>query len=384
MVNISHPSMKIIQCFIQYILNCTYFAATMAISTKHILFITPAFPESENNSHAVIYFANFIKAYTQVNPQHKISIISLQLPTERKNYQYYDATVYAMGTYGQAKWKKIKTWFEVNKLAKQIHEKNKVSIVHALWLKECAFISNRVAKNLGVKAICTIMGMELQRKNQFLRFLNLKKMNLVFVSPRHYDLHQEQIPKTNKINIIPWGIDQATLFSDLNKKKKYDILFVGFLNDNKNLKLFVQIIENLKKEKPEIKAVVIGDFFNLEEWKKKVKSMNLENQIEFKGILPNNQVLEIMRETKILLHTSHYESLGYVMLEALSQGTFVVSKAVGIAEASDRWFICEEEKDFTSTISDLLRNYKPQIGTAPHSLQNTVKSYSSLYIKHSE
>ena len=355
----------------------------MSIDRKHILIVTPAFPESESKSHSVVYFSNYIKAYSHENPQHKISIISLQLPAERKNYKYFDIDVFALGTYGQAKWKKIKTWQKIMKLAQEINEKNKISIVHALWLKECAFVAERIAKKLKLHSICTVMGMELKRKNQFLRLLDLKKMHLVFVSPRHYSIHRDQVIKTKLIDIIPWGIDHNSVHLDTNHKKTFDILFVGFLNENKNLNLFVEIIKKLKSQRQNIKAIVIGDFFNLDEWKNKIKILNLENQIEFKGLLPNPEVLKIMKNGKILLHTSNYESLGYVMLEALSQGMHVVSKEVGIAENSDHWHICNKQGDFTSTISNILNNYKPLKGTAPVPLHETVGSYTSLYRKYS-
>jgi len=355
----------------------------MASHKTHILFVTPAFPDSESQSHSVVYFANFIKALKKINPDHKVSIISLQLPEKRKDYQWNGIDVHAMGTYGQAKWKKVKTWREVSKLASKIHEKEKISIVHALWLKECAFISNRIASKLKVPNVCTVMGMELRGKNKFLKIINLKKMHLVFVSPRHYELHKNQLNPNTKTDVIPWGIDTQSINTDLNMDKKYDLLFVGFLNDNKNLNLFVDIVEKLKSQNKQLRALVIGDFFNLHEWKHKVEKRNLSRHIEFKGLVPNSEVLELMKQSKILLHTSNYESLGYVMLEALSQGMHVVSKAVGIAQASERWHICEELPDFTSCISNLLRNYEAKFGIVPYSVEDTVGHYLSLYSKYS-
>jgi len=355
----------------------------MASHKTHILFVTPAFPESENQSHSVVYFSNFIKAYQEDYPDHKISIISLQLPEEKKTYLWNGIKVHALGTYGQAKWKKIKTWQEVMSLAKKINKTEKISIVHALWLKECAFVASRIASKLKVYNICTVMGMELQRKNKFLKLFNLDKMHLVFVSPRHLNMHKDQLGTTTKTDVIPWGIDSKTINSTPSKKKKYDLLFVGFLNDNKNLKLFVEVIENLKDHNHQLKALVIGDFFNLKEWKEEVAKKNLEKYIEFKGIVPNTEVLDTMKNSKLLLHPSNYESLGYVMLEALSQGMHVVSKAVGIAEATDRWHICENLPEFTSTISSVLKNYKEMPGITPYKLSDTVKQYASLYSKHS-
>jgi len=354
----------------------------MKILKTHILFVTPAFPESEDNSHTVVYFANFIKAYRLRQPGHKISIISIQLPENKKQYQWFGVDVYALGSFGLSKWKKINIYFYALKLAKQIHQKDKISIIHALWLKQSAFIGKRIAKNLGVHFICTVMGMELRGKNPYLKFFNLRKMHLILVSKRQYNLHKDQCRNTSKIDIIPWGIDKASEYNDMNANRQYDILFVGFLNENKNLNLFVQIISKLKSKNKQIKALVVGDYYNLNQWKARIDKMGLQKQIEFKGLISNKEVLNLMRQSKILLHTATYESLGYVMLEALSQGMHIVSKSVGIAESSDRWWLCQNITDFENAISQILLNYKTISGITPYPLHDTVDSYSSLYSTH--
>jgi len=261
----------------------------------HILFITPAFPESESNSHSVVYFSNFIKAYKNKFPSHKISIISLQLPEVKKKYQWHGTEVYSIGTYGISKLKKLLAWKEVERLAKKINNKERINIIHSLWLKESAFIAKRIARKLHVYHLCTVMGMELKSKNKFLKLINLNKMHLVFVSKRHHNLHQNQLGKNTKSNIIPWGIDSKSIFTESKVKRKYDVVFVGFLNENKNLNLFVNIIQQLKSNNQEIKALVIGDFFNLDKWKQEIINQKLENQIHFKGLIPNDEVLDIRR-----------------------------------------------------------------------------------------
>lgn len=355
----------------------------MTILKTHVLFVTPAFPKSEHNSHTVVYFANFIKAYQQSRPDHKISIISIQLPEKRMQYEWNGINVHALGSYGQPKWKKISTYFMIHKIANQINEHDNITVIHALWLKQSAFVGKSLAKRLGVPLICTVMGMELRGQNPYLKFLDLSKMHLVLVSKRQYTLHKDQLSKTRKIDIIPWGIGQETVYEDQNSKRKYDILFVGFLNENKNLDLFIQIISKLKANNQSLRALVVGDFFNLDEWQAHIKKLDLQGQIEFTGLISNKEVLNLMRQSKILLHTANYESLGYVMLEALSQGMYIVSKNVGIAEKSDRWWICEKLSDFESAIYHILNNYKPISGITPYPLPETVNSYSSLYVKHS-
>ena len=53
--------------------------------------------------------------------------------------------------------------------------------------------------------------------------------------------------------------------------------------------------------------------------------LGLENHLELPGLLPHAQVLEIMSNATVFLHTSHYEGNSTVLMEALYCGCYVVS-----------------------------------------------------------
>jgi hypothetical protein len=86
-----------------------------------------------------------------------------------------------------------------------------------------------------------------------------------------------------------------------------------------------------------------------------------------------------MMRSKILLHTSSFESFGMVFIEALYYGLNIVSKPVGIAEATNRWQICNSDGEFITAIKRFLQNPINHEQVLLHSLEDTVKSYLSLY-----
>ena len=61
----------------------------------------------------------------------------------------------------------------------------------------------------------------------------------------------------DKIFILPNTID-LSLFKNLELKKEYDIVSLGRINEEKHVELIVKIVQELKKKKPNIKAVIGG------------------------------------------------------------------------------------------------------------------------------
>ncbi len=56
-----------------------------------------------------------------------------------------------------------------------------------------------------------------------------------------------------------------------------------------------------------------------------VKELNLESHVEFLGNLPQSKIRELLNRSKLLIHTSQYETFGLVAIEAHSVGVPVVS-----------------------------------------------------------
>lgn len=343
--------------------------------SKHILYITPGFAKAESDTSSVTYFLNFLKELKQKNPNWIVTIITLDYPFEQNKYTWYGSTVYAFGLHQKSKFIKLYTATKVARLVKSIHHETPIDLIHTLWLKQASLLGQYIAKRHHLPIIMTAMGMELIGNNPYLRWIDTKYAQIAYVSKRQYSLSKQNL-LTKSPMIIPWGVRPQKMTS---QNKDIDILFVGYLNKNKNLQLALHVIRKLVLIFQDLKVVVVGDYFNVDVWRSASKQMNLEHNVSFTGMINNDEVIHLMKSSKMLLHTSDYESLGYAMLEALSCGAFVVSREVGIAVESELWKIAKSDADFSRIITSILSNYEVPEAEVNIDIESTIEAYTKLY-----
>ena len=87
-----------------------------------------------------------------------------------------------------------------------------------------------------------------------------------------------------------------------------------------------------------------------------------------------------MAQSKILLHTSKYESFGFVFLEALYSGMQLVSYDVGLAKASENWNVGNNKTELIEACKTFLsieNETKKRIELT--SREATINAYKNLY-----
>lgn len=144
---------------------------------------------------------------------------------------------------------------------------------------------------------------------------------------------------------------------DFRAEKKYDICCVARLTKAKNPFKFVEIIKELVKENPYIKAVWVGDGELKESVIEKIKYESLVNNIELVGFQKNPYIY--MVESNVFLLTSDWEGFGLVVVEALTLGLpCVVSNVGGLKEIVDNKCgkLCVHDNDYIIEIKKLLSN----------------------------
>ncbi len=108
---------------------------------------------------------------------------------------------------------------------------------------------------------------------------------------------------------------------------RYDVAFLGRLSLAKNPDMFIEIIHEAIKRKPDIKAIMIGDGELREEIKSKIKLLGLNENIHMVGFKKNPY--QFLNQAKILLMPSKWEGYGLAAAEALSIGKPVICSDVG-------------------------------------------------------
>lgn len=133
--------------------------------------------------------------------------------------------------------------------------------------------------------------------------------------------------------VLPNLLDNQFSKSNSLFKKKYQFCAVARLHPNKGFDILLKAFSVLYKEKPEVKLILGGDGPERENLQKLAKILNVEEAVTFAGALPRENVRLLMAESACFVLSSHVETFGVVVIEALSQGTPVVATKCGGPES---------------------------------------------------
>jgi len=140
-----------------------------------------------------------------------------------------------------------------------------------------------------------------------------------------------------------------------------DLLYVGRFSEEKNVQILIKALRKLKNDFPEIKLNLIGSGPEEEKLKKMVKIFKLEKNVQFLGHLKREEIFSLYQTHKILVLPSKIESLGLVIVEALSQNLVPITrKTYGPEEVlnDERFSFSGNENELYEKIKDVLRNYE--------------------------
>lgn len=134
-----------------------------------------------------------------------------------------------------------------------------------------------------------------------------------------------------------------------------DVIWVGRLSGEKNPIFFLDIIAETKKEKPHIKAVMIGDGQLRQSCRDRIREQGLQENVIMTGFQENPYVY--MKQAKMICIPSHWEGFGLSALEAMALGKPVVaSPAGGLCQlVNDKCGkLCSTQEDFVREIIQLM------------------------------
>ena len=172
----------------------------------------------------------------------------------------------------------------------------------------------------------------------------------------------------NKIKKITPGLDRKIFTPDLNLPRENIFLSIGRIQEQKRQLETIKFLNNFRKIDNNFLCYFIGgpsgksgdDY--LAELKESVKEFNLESHVEFLGNLPQTKIKGFMNKSKLLIHTSQYETFGLVAIEANSMGVPILSINTGslieIIENNNNGYFAEDFTDnhANNFVKDLLND----------------------------
>ena len=160
--------------------------------------------------------------------------------------------------------------------------------------------------------------------------------SLVLVSKELYNLYKEN-NKNDKLKLfyIPNIVDSVpTSKSKLNNKK---IVSVGRLVEVKGFGDMIDVMKLVHEKDKDITLEIIGDGDLYDHLDQKIKDNNLNDVVTLSGFKDKEYINNSLVNSSLFLLTSHSESFGIVVIEAMAAGvpTVAFSSAEGLRELID-------------------------------------------------
>ena len=289
-----------------------------------LLWITPGFPGSddEHNCLPVLQLLALVLQKRGV----QLKIIALGYPHHTRPYSWHGMPVRSCdGRYAHLM--RFWNWRRAAGYAEAWHQEKPFDAVHSFWLGPAWVRGKKLAKRWSVPHVCTLMGQDILPSNRYLKFLKTgDEMALTAVSHFQKDFFFQKTGITAG-HVVPWGIDAPEPMPE--SARDIDVIGAGSLIGLKNWDLWLETVALVSQMHPDLKAVLCGDGSEKTRLKNKATALGLN--VTFAGEMPRPEVLALMRRSKVFLHTSTYESFGFVLVEAAAHGCRLVSTPVGIA-----------------------------------------------------
>ncbi len=173
-----------------------------------------------------------------------------------------------------------------------------------------------------------------------------------------------QLNGKKKFLFLPNGVDIDTFFPFNCKKQDY-IIYAGLLGHAQDLESPILAMDDIK-DRYDLKFKIVGDGDKREDLERLVKSKNLEDVVEFEGLVPREKIPEFLSRAKIgLAPIKGIESLDYAVpskiFEYMACELPYISSGIGevqrLTEESNAGVVAENNPEsFARKLSYLLEN----------------------------
>jgi glycosyltransferase involved in cell wall biosynthesis len=131
--------------------------------------------------------------------------------------------------------------------------------------------------------------------------------------------------ESERIHIIPNGIDIERIERIVPSSDGCDILFAGRLIKEKNMDMLLEAINHLQKVVPDIMCHIIGDGPEKERLIGLAGERGLLDNVKFFGFMGYDEIIACMKSSKLLVLPSSREGFGMVVIEAFACGVPVIT-----------------------------------------------------------
>ena len=233
--------------------------------------------------------------------------------------------------------KKEKYLVDFRKKLDETFDLKSFDVIHAhYWLS--GLVAKQIANELNLPLIFTShsLGIFLDGYNKErvdCEKLVMSASNIVTASSifEEFMISENYTIDKNKIKKITPGVDKEIFVPELNIERENIFLSIGRIQEQKGQMETINFLDYFRKVENNFKCYFIGGPSGksgeeyLQILKDTVKNLSLESHVEFLDNLPQIKIKELLNKSKLLIHTSKFETFGLVAAEANVMGVPVLT-----------------------------------------------------------
>ena len=184
-----------------------------------------------------------------------------------------------------------------------------------------------------------------------------------------------------KIEIMPNGIDTKIFHTNVVKKSKM-ILFSGVMYNHRGIDVLLNAAPTVIKKIPEVKFVLLGDGPELDNLKKIAENLKIEKNIEFKGWIKRDKVMNYLADASIAIGplrstTVTKNALPIKVLEYMASSLPILSQKDTLANDvlvdDENGYSVTDPEDLATKIVHILENNEKRIKMGTKSYEMSLK-----------
>jgi len=184
-----------------------------------------------------------------------------------------------------------------------------------------------------------------------------------------------------KIEIMPNGIDTKIFHTSVVKKSKM-ILFSGVMYNHRGIDVLLNAAATVIKKIPEVKFVLLGDGPELDNLKKIAENLKIEKNIEFKGWVKRDEVMNYLADASIAIGplrstTVTKNALPIKVLEYMASSLPILSQKDTLANDvlvdDENGYSVTDPEDLATKIIHILENNEKRIKMGTKSYEMSLK-----------
>jgi glycosyltransferase involved in cell wall biosynthesis len=156
--------------------------------------------------------------------------------------------------------------------------------------------------------------------------LAMKLPDVVVSNSAHTTKRLVQAGMQKPVVTVPLGVDIETIFAVPPHELESDIIFAGRLLPNKNVDLLIRSVKLVKRTKPDIRCLIVGNGPERPRLEALVIELKLEQNVTFFNFMEDhNELYSLMKSSKMFVLPSVREGFGLVVVEANACGIPVIT-----------------------------------------------------------